>query len=254
MPQSDLAKMIENTDGKIALGTSIDYSGVFEVLGNNYEQRISFIGEGQESVKVNSTKTISENEMSNITFAVDGIWLKDDNLKMVTLGLVLYGNSPYKRESDIIIALDPNKNNNDLTSQGMVGTTASFPRKLDDDTIQAIENRVQSKDVRAGLCVSRELFNEYYTRYFPNDNFSSSKDTDFDNLVSQGLLWAEVLWKTSESGGSVYKFPVLGEYVLPSSSKAMLKFPACLSCIPEYQNAGVKLFVDGTQIYNGNET
>lgn len=199
-------------------------------------------------------ESVSENELTNITFAIDGIWLKDDNLKMVSLGLVLYGNSPYKNNSDIIIALDPNKNNNDLTAQGMVGTTASFPRKIDDEVIQSIENRMQSKDVRAGLCISRELFTEYYTRFFPNDNFSSSKDTDFDDLVSQGLLWAEVLWKTSESGGNVYKFPVFAEYVLPSSSKAMLKFPACLSCIPEYQNTGIKLFVEGKQIYNGNET
>lgn len=46
MPQSDLTKMIENTDGKIALGTSIDYSGVFEVLGTGLERRVNFIGEG----------------------------------------------------------------------------------------------------------------------------------------------------------------------------------------------------------------
>lgn len=251
MPESDLKSMIDSSSGRLLIGRSIDYSGVFEVLGSDADRRIEVIGQdGQSNGSSGGQERIIDDELQNMTFTVDGIWVKDNKLKLVKMGLVLYGNAPYLKDEKYCLACDPSTANDNMHSQGFVGKTISFPKALKEDLITALENK--DTEVRAGICISPNLADEYMKRYFPPDNFSQWNSGDFQKLIDNNLVYGEVIWKTSDSGGKVYKLPILDVYSLPLEQSAFLKFPACLAALTQYNQVGIKLQIGNEQIYDTN--
>lgn len=238
MPKSSLADAISQSSGRLQIGRSLDFSGVFETLGATSSDRITHFGASSGADASGSFKT---EEISGLSLQSEGQWVTDQSLKLVKLRMTTFGSCPYEYqdpqtgETQIAMAVDNtwSTKGDTETQMGFFSSGCGFPRQITSSTISTLENKFgASAPIKAGVAIMLDMGRAYLKRFFQDPTFSWN-DRDIGILQSRGLLQAEIIFPTSSSGGKRIVLPVIDNGGNGGSIAYRLDFTLPTHSLPE---------------------